>query len=200
MDGNAAPTKRLFTVGNYSRFVRPGYYRIDVSNDNPITSISAYKDTNSGNFAIVAVNPDPVTVTQIFNLANFTASSVTPWITSSNLSLASQSAVNVTNASFTYALPAMSVVTFVGQDEVASTNITISSASYIPGGSSFVLTWNATAGATYSVLKTNVLEGSATNWPAIVTGYLEGGAAGGPLSYTDTTATVSPAFYRVSSP
>jgi hypothetical protein len=32
-------------------------------------------------------------VTQVFNLVNFTASSVTPWITSSNLSLASQSAI-----------------------------------------------------------------------------------------------------------
>jgi O-glycosyl hydrolase len=115
MDTNAAPTKRLFTVGNYSRFVRPGYYRIDVTNHSPITSISAYKDTNSGNFAIVAINPDPVTVTQIFNLTNFTANSVTPWITSSNLSLANQTAVSVANASFTYALPAMSVVTFVGQ-------------------------------------------------------------------------------------
>ena len=58
MDANAAPTKRLFAVGNYSRFVRPGHYRIDVANHNPFTSISAYKDTNSGNFAIVAINPE----------------------------------------------------------------------------------------------------------------------------------------------
>jgi glucuronoarabinoxylan endo-1,4-beta-xylanase len=119
MDTNAAPTKRLFTVGNYSRFARPGYYRIDVANNNPVTSISAYKDPNSGNFAIVAVNPDPVPVTQVFNLTSFTANSATPWITSSNLSLASQTPVAVTGASFTYSLPAMSVVTFVGQ---AATN------------------------------------------------------------------------------
>jgi hypothetical protein len=117
MDTNAASTKRLFTVGNYSRFVRPGYYRIGVSN-NAFTSISAYKDTNSGSFAIVAINSSFTTVTQIFNLANFPAvGSVTPWITSSNLSLANQSAVSVANASFTYALPALSVVTFVGQQQ-----------------------------------------------------------------------------------
>jgi len=199
MDTNAAPTKRLFTIGNYSRFVRPGYYRIGVSN-NAFTSISAYKDPGSGNFAIVAVNPNPTTVTQIFDLTNFTAGSVTPWITSSNLSLANQPAVSITNAVFTYALPAMSVATFVGQGYVASSNITISSTSDLPGGPSFVLTWNATAGATYSVLKTNVLGGSVTNWPAMVTSYPAGGAVGGPLSYTDTTATVGPAFYRVSSP
>ena len=83
-----------------------------------------------------------------------------------------------------------------------STNITISGASYLPSGPSFVLTWNATAGASYSVLKTNTLVGTPANyWPAIVMGYPgTNGATGGPLSYTDTTATVSPAFYRVTSP
>jgi len=201
MDNHAAPTKRLFTVGNYSRFVRPGYYRIDVANNNPFTSISAYKDTNSGNFAIVAINPDPVTVTQIFNLANFTASSVTPWVTSSNLSLASQPVVDITNSSFfSYTLPAVSVVTFVGQGYVPSSNTTISGTAYISGGPVFILSWNSTAGATYSVLKTNVLSGPIINWPAIATDYPAGGAAGGPLSFTDATAVVSPAFYRVRSP
>jgi glucuronoarabinoxylan endo-1,4-beta-xylanase len=114
------PAKRIYVMGNYSRFVRPGYYRIGVSN-NAFTSISAYKDTNSGSFAIVAINYSTATATQIFNLANFTASSVTPWITSGTLSLASQSAVGVTNAAFTYALPALSVVTFVGQQQPSNT-------------------------------------------------------------------------------
>ena len=109
------PTKRMYVLGNYSRFVRPGYYRIGVSN-NAFTSISAYKDTNSSSFAIVAINSGFTTVTQIFNLANFPAvGSVTPWITSGNLSLASQSAVSLVGSSFSYALPALSVVTFVGQ-------------------------------------------------------------------------------------
>jgi O-glycosyl hydrolase len=119
MDTNANPTPRMFVLGQYSRFVRPGYYRIGVSN-NAFTSISAYKDTNSSSFAIVAINSSFTTATQIFNLANFPAvGHVAPWITSSNLSLASQSAVSVTNSAFTYALPPLSVVTFVGQ---AATN------------------------------------------------------------------------------
>ncbi len=121
LDNNAAITRRLFTVGNFSRFVRPGYYRIGVSNY-AFTLISAYKDTNSGNFAIVAVNAASTTVTQIFNLTNFPSiGSVTPWITSSNLSLASQAPVSVTSSSFTYALPALSVVTFVGQVSAPNT-------------------------------------------------------------------------------
>jgi hypothetical protein len=54
-------------------------------------------------------------VIETFNLANFTAASVTPWITSASLSLAAQALVSITNASFTCTIPAMSVVTFVGQ-------------------------------------------------------------------------------------
>jgi hypothetical protein len=122
MNQHASPTKRMFAEGNYSRFVRPDYYRIDVTNNTASTLISAYNDTNSGNFAIVAVNPTSTDLTQMFNLSNFpTVSTVTPWITSGNLSLASQSAVLVTNSSFTYILPAMSVVTFVGRDNATTT-------------------------------------------------------------------------------
>ncbi len=201
LDTSANPTKRLFTFGQYSRFVRPNFYRIDATSSQSSALISAYKDSASSSFAIVVVNTNVATdVIQTFNLTNFTAVSVTPWITSGTLSLAQQPQIGVTNSSFSYDVPALSVVTFVGNGFVASSNITITGDSYVPSGHSFVLAWNSTAGATYSVRKTNVLGGSATNWPAIVTNYPAGGAAGGPLSYTDTTATVSPAFYQVRSP
>jgi hypothetical protein len=198
---NSVPAKRLFTFGQYSRFVRPNFYRIDATSSQPSALISAYKATNSTAFAIVVVNTNAGTdVIQTFNLTNFTAASVTPWITSASLSLAPQTPTNVINSSFTYDVPAMSVVTFVGQGNVVPASITISNVSYNSTAPAFVLTWNSTAGATYSVLKTNVLSGSTSNWPAIVTGYPTGGAAGGSLSYTDTTATVGPAFYRIRSP
>ncbi len=114
MDTNANPTKRMFALGNYSRFVRPGFYRIGVSN-NASTFVSAYKDPASANFAIVAVNPVSATVTQIFNLSGFSAGAVTPWITSVDQSLSSQADVPVSGSSFSYSIPAASVVTFVGQ-------------------------------------------------------------------------------------
>ncbi len=117
-DNNGVPAKRMYTTGNFSRFVRPNYYRINVSNVSGPIQVSAYKDSVSSNFAIVAINSSSVTVAQTFNLSNFTAASVTPWITSSSLSLVNQTAVTVTNQSFSYALPGMSVVTFVGQGNV----------------------------------------------------------------------------------
>ncbi|MGA9778623.1 MAG: carbohydrate binding domain-containing protein [Verrucomicrobiia bacterium] len=123
LDTSAAPTKRLFTFGQYSRFVRPNFYRIDATSSQSSALISAYKDSNSPAFAIVVVNMNATTdVIQTINLTNFTAATVTPWITSATLSLAPQTPVNVTNASFTYDIPAMSVVTFAGQGVVGQSN------------------------------------------------------------------------------
>src|SRR5262249_26533659 len=59
-------------------------------------------------------NPITLTVT-LTNLTTNFVTSVTPWITSSTLSLAAQSPLNVSNSVFVYTLPALSVVTFVGQ-------------------------------------------------------------------------------------
>jgi glucuronoarabinoxylan endo-1,4-beta-xylanase len=115
LDTSADVTKRLFTFGQYSRFVRPNFYRIDATSSQSSALISAYKDSASTAFAIVEVNTNAATdVIQTVNLTNFTAASVTPWITSGSLSLAQQSPISVTNSSFTYDVPAMSVVTFVG--------------------------------------------------------------------------------------
>jgi O-glycosyl hydrolase len=200
-DANGIPAQRMYALGNFSRFVRPGFYRIGVSNG-ASTSISAYANTNSGSFAIVAINSYPLsTVTQTFNLTNFTTASVTPWITSRTHSLVSQAPVPVANSSFTYALPSLSVVTFVGQGYVVPPGITISNAVFNASG--LVLTWNSYAGATYSVLQTNVLTGApAGNWTALITKYPVGGAVNGSLSYTDTTATMGAGqnFYQVRSP
>jgi glucuronoarabinoxylan endo-1,4-beta-xylanase len=114
-DTNGIPAKRMYALGNFSRFVRPNFYRINATNPGDV-QVSAYEDPVSANFAIVAINSDLNTITQTFNLTNVAGvSTVTPWITSSNLSLAAQAPVAVTNSSFTYALPAMSVVTFAGQ-------------------------------------------------------------------------------------
>ena len=116
LDTAAAPTKRLFTFGQYSRFVRPNFYRIDATSSQPSALVTAFKATNSTSFAIVVVNTNATSdLIQTVNLTNFTTAFVTPWITSATLSLAPQAPVNVTNSSFTYDVPALSVVSFVGQ-------------------------------------------------------------------------------------
>jgi glucuronoarabinoxylan endo-1,4-beta-xylanase len=114
-DTNCIPAKRMYVLGQYSRFVRPGNYRVDLANYNAYAVIaSAYKDPIAGNFAIVVANTNATDTNQSFYFTNFTAATITPWITSSNLSLAAQPSVTVSNSAFSYVIPAMSIVTFVG--------------------------------------------------------------------------------------
>jgi glucuronoarabinoxylan endo-1,4-beta-xylanase len=114
-DTNGIPAQRMYVLGQYSRFVRPDNYRIDLANYNSYAiSATAYKDPVANNFAIVVINTNSTPTTQSFQFTNFTATTVTPWITSSNQSLAVQSPVTVTNATFSYVIPGMSVVTFAG--------------------------------------------------------------------------------------
>lgn len=151
------PTKRMYVLGQYSRFVRPGYYRIGVANAGS-GLVSAYKDPVSGKFAIVAVNPTPSPVALTVNLAHFTAGSVTPWVTSETQSLAVQPPIPVGNSSFTAVLAPNSVATFVG---TASTTRSAPSASQIVNfsirsaagtGSATLIAGLAVAGGGKSVL------------------------------------------------
>jgi glucuronoarabinoxylan endo-1,4-beta-xylanase len=115
ISSNGVPQKRGFVMAQYSRFVRPGFNRIDATNTGAVI-LTAFRNTNSAALAIVAVNPTGIPLTPTFNLQNFpNVSSVVPWMTSPDSSLAIQSAVTVTNATFAYTLPALSVVTFVSQ-------------------------------------------------------------------------------------
>jgi glucuronoarabinoxylan endo-1,4-beta-xylanase len=114
-DSSGNPTKRLYTMGNYSKFVKPGYVRIGAT-EAPTSGLtcSAYQDPVSGKFAIVVINQNSSATSQQFNLNGLSASSVTPWITDANNNLVAQSAVSVSGNSFTFSLPAQSVMSFVG--------------------------------------------------------------------------------------
>jgi glucuronoarabinoxylan endo-1,4-beta-xylanase len=176
-DDSGNPTKRMYVLGNYSRFVRPGYYRVGVTNTASSTLISAYKDPASASFAIVAINPNSGSVTQVFNLSGFAASTVTPWLTSGALSLAQQSALAVNGTVFTNVLPALSVSTFVGQAAAPPTlaatkqgiNIILSWATNIAGYSLVCSTnlapahWNSVLSLPVVVGNQNVVTNSITN-------------------------------------
>ncbi len=107
--------KRLWTIGNFSRFVRPGYYRID-STPEPEMGVftSAYKDPVSGSFAIVAINKNSIDQTLDISLNNLPAGPVTPYVTTDTLNLAAFLNIEVNGNGFTAVLPAKSVTTFAG--------------------------------------------------------------------------------------
>jgi glucuronoarabinoxylan endo-1,4-beta-xylanase len=112
-DINGNIPKRAYVSGQWSKFVRPGWSRIGVTYFGPLL-ITGFKDPESHSFAIVAVNPSARAVHQTFSLNGFSANSVTPWITSTGLSLAAQTPVSVSGTKFTYTLQPASVTTFSG--------------------------------------------------------------------------------------
>jgi glucuronoarabinoxylan endo-1,4-beta-xylanase len=107
--------KRLFTMGNFSRFIRPGYYRIQ-SSVNPAAgvSMSAYKDPSTGKFAIVVINDNAGAVSYQVSGLPLKTIAATPYVTSATKNLTTEAPVTVAKGAFMAKLPPMSVTTFVG--------------------------------------------------------------------------------------
>ena len=111
---NGTLTKRAYVMGNYAKFVRPGYVMVDVTgNSNASLLLSAFKGTD-GTVAVVAVNKSTSAASVPITIAGGTApASCTPNVTSSSANLAAGTAVPVTGGTFTASLAATTVTTFV---------------------------------------------------------------------------------------
>jgi O-glycosyl hydrolase len=110
------PPKRLYTVGNFSKFVRPGYVRVSTSGATPAGGVlvSAFESPADGKVVIVAINPGMASATlPVFVSGGKALTQVTPYVTSAADNLAAQPAIAVTNANFTATLGAQTVTTFV---------------------------------------------------------------------------------------
>ena len=113
--GTNTPSKRLWIMGNYSRFVRPGYYRVSTSGAVPSNVwLTAYKNPADGTVVVVAANNNTSAMDLSVFISGVAPCSMTPWVTSSADSLASKSPVSVSGSRFTFALGAQSVTTLVG--------------------------------------------------------------------------------------
>jgi glucuronoarabinoxylan endo-1,4-beta-xylanase len=104
---------RAYIIGNYSKYVRPGFVRIGATHSpqNGVT-VSAYRNTSSAAFAIVATNRNTSTVNQTFTFGGTSPTRVTPTITSASRRLQDLPEVSIFAGSFNYSLPAESVITF----------------------------------------------------------------------------------------
>ena len=106
-------TKRHYTIGNFSKFVRPGYTRVEVTgNSNANLLISAY--TGSSTVVVVAINNGTSAVTVPISISGGTApASCTPNVTSASANLTAGSAVAVAGGTFSASLAASTVTSFV---------------------------------------------------------------------------------------
>jgi O-glycosyl hydrolase len=107
-------TKRHYTIGNYSKFVRPGYVRVEVTGAVPSgVLLSAYKGTD-GTVVVVAINQNTSDTPMTLAISGGTApASCTPNVTSSSDSLAAKTAVAVSGGSLMATLGMQTVTSFV---------------------------------------------------------------------------------------
>jgi glucuronoarabinoxylan endo-1,4-beta-xylanase len=108
--------KRLWVLGNFSRFVRPGYMRVSTSGTTPAgVLLTAYTNPADGTVVVVAINTNTSATPISLFVSGATPCTVTPWVTSASDNLVAQSPITVTNARFSASLAAQSVTTFVGK-------------------------------------------------------------------------------------
>ena len=110
-------SKKLMVLGQYSKFVRPGFYRMGATSvPSSGVSVAAFKSdstTAPATVVIVAINGNSGTTSQTFSFNGVNATSVTPWVTDANNNLVQMSPVAVSGNSFTYNLTGTSVTSFV---------------------------------------------------------------------------------------
>ncbi|MGD0347291.1 MAG: hypothetical protein ABSA85_11070 [Terracidiphilus sp.] len=106
------PTYFGLAMSQFSRYIRPGYYRYNAT-ATPVTGVYLSAYSGNGHEVIVVINSKSSAVTLPIQIANQTVTSMTPYQTTSTSSGAQLSPVTVTNNAFSATLPAMSITTYV---------------------------------------------------------------------------------------
>jgi glucuronoarabinoxylan endo-1,4-beta-xylanase len=113
--GTKVWAKRLWIMGNFSRFVRPGWKRVATSGTSPSgVLVSAYMNTANSSLAIVAINSNTSATSTSFYISGNAPCSLTPYETSASKNLGQGSSVSVSQSRVTVTLSPQSVTTFVG--------------------------------------------------------------------------------------
>jgi glucuronoarabinoxylan endo-1,4-beta-xylanase len=107
-------TKRLFTIGHFARFIRPGFHRID-ANPTPAPNVyfSAYLDPTGKHLICVAINDDAVEHPLTIQCGGFNATTCIPIRTSNTENHARLPNINAVNSQIDVTTTPLSVTTFV---------------------------------------------------------------------------------------
>ncbi len=115
----SSPPAQVYALGNFSKFVRPGFYRADVSGaakpSGSVPLVVAFTNPSDGTVAIVVVNGGGSQQVSFFVAGTAWPASVTPYVTTSSSKLAAGSAITVSAGRFSASLSGQSVTTFVGK-------------------------------------------------------------------------------------
>ncbi len=117
-NGAGNPPPQVYALGNFSKFVRPGFLRASVKNA-PTPSASsilvvAFTNPTNGQVAIVVVNNGGSQKASFFVSGTEWPTTVTPYETSATDKLTAGTPITLSGARFSATLDAQSVTTFVG--------------------------------------------------------------------------------------
>jgi glucuronoarabinoxylan endo-1,4-beta-xylanase len=112
IDDNGDVTKRGYFMSQYTRFIRPGFVKVNAT-ANPQTNVYVTSYKSGTKVVIVAVNYYPPAVAQTFVIRDGTVTAFTPYVTSEAKNCVRGETVTVSGGSFTASLDAESVTTFV---------------------------------------------------------------------------------------
>ena len=113
-------SKLMWTLGNYSRFIRPGYFRLELPGVDDLNGLmaSAYKDPENKRLVIVAINAGETAESLQFNIEGLapqkTVSAFQTYLTNSQHNLATGKTVSDSGQ---HLIPAKSTVTFAASIE-----------------------------------------------------------------------------------
>jgi len=112
---------QAYGLGHYSKFVRPGYVRVDVP-EAPQTgvSISAYYDPESHRTVLVLVNETTQELSSSLHLQGVSPLQVRPWVTTADESLSAHPPISFTNP-LEYSFAAQSITSLVFSETLEAT-------------------------------------------------------------------------------
>jgi glucuronoarabinoxylan endo-1,4-beta-xylanase len=110
-------TKKGYVMSQFSKFIRPGYYRVESSMYPSVTGsgvdVTAYKDPLFSKVVVVAINTGSTPAQCAFRLNNGTRRTFTPYTTSVTKNCEQATAFDVTDGSFIFTMEPSSITTFV---------------------------------------------------------------------------------------
>ncbi|EAZ80710.1 glycoside hydrolase family 30 protein [Algoriphagus machipongonensis] len=105
-DGRFFESKMLWVLGNYSRFIRPGYQRIGLDVSNEKLMVSAFQNPDTKDIVLIVLNSNPTS--ELLKIANSDTKWIKAYITDENSNLA---AIEISGS--LQEIPKESVMTFL---------------------------------------------------------------------------------------
>jgi hypothetical protein len=112
MNAGGTLKKKGYTMAQFSKFVRPGDFRVDATYQ-PKTGVLVVAFKGKEQNAVVVVNLNTTVKSQTFSVKNDTIASVKKYVTSRSKNMNDEGLINCTNSTFSDNLDAQSITTYI---------------------------------------------------------------------------------------